>query len=132
MQRISRVSQTTDKPRLLSRGKTRRVCDLITPSYTLSEIYKYKEEICEKSCLMSEEFDLLVYKLFKYVKVFPFNFYMQQVGEAKKIIKDQKDVPFIALSLAFNSCPIWSDDLHFKQQKRIKVYLTEEIVRIGF
>ena len=35
---------------------------------------------------------------------------------------DIDDVPFIATSLAFDNCPIWSDDKHFKGQDRIKIY----------
>ena len=43
----------------------------------------------------------------------------------KKI--DEKDTPFLALAMQL-SCPIWSNDNHFKQQRVIEVYTTREIV----
>lgn len=52
--------------------------------------------------------------------------------EAEKLIGgiDKDDVPIIATSLAYRDCPIWSDDKHFKQQKKIKILKTEDIIEI--
>jgi len=40
-----------------------------------------------------------------------------------------KDDPYFALALAFNS-PIWSDESEFKQQSRVKVFSTKELVEL--
>jgi len=40
---------------------------------------------------------------------------------------DSDDVLFIATALAFN-CPIWSEDKHFKQQDKVKVFTTKELL----
>ena len=50
--------------------------------------------------------------------------------EAKKIMLkiDSGDVPFIAAALA-TGADIWSDDLHFNQQKKIKVWKTKDLIK---
>jgi len=100
--------------------------EFITPSYTLSEIEKYKNEICKKANMTYKEFYLLLDKLFNYIKIMNINFYSNYLKEAKKSISDIKDVPFLACALAFNAV-IWSDDQHFKQQKRVKALTTKEM-----
>ena len=37
---------------------------------------------------------------------------------------DPDDTPFIALALAVENDGIWSDDKHFEQQNRIKIWKT--------
>jgi predicted nucleic acid-binding protein len=37
---------------------------------------------------------------------------------------------FFATPLAFNCCPIWSDDKELKKQDRIKIFSTDEIVKL--
>ena len=39
---------------------------------------------------------------------------------------DKKDTIFVAVALALN-CSIWSDDRHFKKQKRIEIFTTKDI-----
>src|SRR3989344_4141586 len=58
------------------------------------------------------------------VKVSP-----QQLNRAAPLISDQEDKQYLALAFRLN-CPIWSNDLHFKEPpvtKVIKVFKTEEL-----
>ncbi len=41
---------------------------------------------------------------------------------------DSDDAPFFATSLAFDCCPIWSDDKKLKNQDKILFYNTKEII----
>ena len=43
---------------------------------------------------------------------------------------DTEDTIFIATALAITDANIWSDDKHFKQQKSIPVFKTEELVEL--
>lgn len=43
---------------------------------------------------------------------------------------DEDDVVFIALALSIENDGIWSDDAHFKRQNMIKVFKTEDVVKI--
>jgi len=100
--------------------------ELFSPAYTLSEINKYKEHICQKANITQEQFYFLLETLFSYVKIInPFH-YSSHMKESERLIKDKDDAPFLALAIAFN-CPIWSDDKHFKKQIKVKIYNTKEI-----
>jgi len=116
---------------LIRKGETRRILldfrfDFVTPAYTISEIRKYKDEICEKAGIDSVEFEYSLEILFRYVKIINPEFYSSYLEEASGLIKDSKDVPFLACALAFQ-CGIWSNDRGFKEQNKIKTYNTQEL-----
>ena len=121
---------------LLKDGKIREIITfnvahaLLFPETILEEIKEHKQELLEKSGLSEEEFEDLISKLLNYVIVVPFDKIKIFEEEAKQIIGniDKDDVSFIAASLANDSCSIWSDDRHFKQQAQIPVLTTEEIL----
>ena len=46
-----------------------RKFEFLTPSFTLSEINKHKEEICKKAKINSKQFYILLEKLFHYVPI---------------------------------------------------------------
>ena len=103
--------------------------EFLTPAYTLTEIYKYKGLICEKSKISFKEFDELANKLFRYIQVLNPASYLFYLKKASRLIDDFKDIPFIATALAFN-CPIWSEDKHFKKQNKIRILTTKEIINL--
>ncbi|MBI4141956.1 hypothetical protein HY484_03470 [Candidatus Woesearchaeota archaeon] len=41
---------------------------------------------------------------------------------------DLNDAPFIAAALA-TQADIWSDDLHFQRQKRVRVWKTKDLLK---
>lgn len=64
--------------------------ELITPAFTLSEIYKYKKTICKKAKINKEEFDILIQTLFKYIKIINPSLYLIYINKAKLLITDKK------------------------------------------
>ena len=42
---------------------------------------------------------------------------------------DEKDAPILALAMQLG-CPVWSNDRHFQRQTIVKVYTTEDIVKL--
>lgn len=54
--------------------------------------------------------------------------YAESISEAYRIMKpiDEADTPFLALGIHLNS-PIWSNDKHFKRQKRVPTYTSREL-----
>jgi len=119
---------------LIKAGKTREIIfknyvDFVTPAYALTEVEKYKKDICKKSRLSLNELEMLISLLFRYIRImnpYSYNYFLEKASE---MIEDKKEVPFIATALALN-CPIWSDDKHFKKQKEIKVFTTKEILDV--
>jgi len=101
--------------------------EILTPD-TLSEILKYKHEIMKKARISEEEFNILIETLFKYIRVVNPDFYKPFINQADKLIKDKDDVPFLACALAFNAI-IWTEDKHFKNQNKIKVITTNDLLK---
>ena len=122
---------------LIKDGKIREIISdfkgsLYFPEVIFEEVLSHKSEILEKSGMPELDLEILISKLTKYVEFVSTEAIIGFKQQAYEIIKeiDKKDAPFIATSLAYNNCPIWSDDKHFKSQGKIKVYTTEEIIRL--
>ena len=100
------------------------------PDVIYEEITEHKEELIKKSGLSNEDFNALSILISQYIKIIPTIQTIKHKEEAEDIIEkiDKDDVPFFATSLAFNSCPIWSDDLELKKQQRIKIITTKEMI----
>lgn len=123
---------------LIKKGLTREILtdfniNFIFPEQGLEEIYFYKSEIIRKAKINEREFDVLLLRLLKYIRLIPTEIFVGFREEANKIMNkiDKDDVIFIACALAFD-CSIWSDDKHFKKQKEIKVFTTKDILENYF
>lgn len=119
---------------LIKNSLTRRLIfnknfHLLTPSFSLTEIDKYKDAICKKAKINSKDFYILLEKIFDYIKIVNSIYYKNYLEKAKALIKDTKDVPFLACAMYFD-CPIWSDDKGFQKQKEIKTFTTNQIILI--
>jgi len=117
---------------LIKNGISRRIIvspaiQFITPDHSLKEISKYKELICKKAKINSNEFDIVLNLLFEKITIIPKEEYEGFFETAKTLIDDINDVPFIALCLASKADGIWSDDTHFKTKKEIIIYRTREL-----
>ena len=56
--------------------------ELISPAYILSEINKYKDEICYKAVMNEEQFYILLNILFSYIKIIDPNCYSNHLKYA--------------------------------------------------
>jgi len=67
--------------------------------------------------------------VFENIEIIPGDFYKNYLDEANELMKkiDLDDVPFLACAMVLN-LEIWSDDKHFKQQDKIKVFTTSELI----
>jgi|SRR3989338_2342726 len=91
------------------------------------EFEKYREMIKEKTERSDEEFDQFMEILQKKIKLAPYEEIEPFIEEAKSICPDPKDVQYFALALKLK-CGIWSNDKKLKQQDRVKVYSTGDIL----
>ena len=115
------------------RGKTRDLIflnnfSLFAPEYLTEEIEKYKSEIIEKSELDTKSFKLATSLIFSKIKLIPFSEFESSINKAKDICPDSNDVEYFALALSKN-LSIWFDDKALKQQPRIKVFSTTELIK---
>ena len=119
---------------LISNGVSRKILmdenfEFVTPAFTLVEIEKYREEIQKKAEVSHEEFILLMSYLFERVAIISPEEYDPYIEEARMLINDVSDVPFVALSLAVG-IGIWTDDAHFLQQKKMTIFRTKDLMLI--
>jgi len=121
---------------LIKKSTTRNIIlsdvfELHAPEYIFSEITKHKELLLKKSKMNEEELDVLLLLLQKHIRLVPKEKYNENmVALAEDILKDIDitDSPFLALAMALN-CSIWSNDGHFKQQDRVEVHTTKELIK---
>ncbi len=106
------------------------VFELHAPEYIFSEITKHKDLMLRKSKMNEEEFDALLLLLQKHIRLVPKAKYNEKMALAEDILKDidSTDSPFLALALALDY-PVWSNDRHFKQQNKVEVYTTDELIK---
>lgn len=105
--------------------------ELISINFSLQEVEKHKLELVEKMEVSFPEFALLLDKLKSNLIILDDKVVQQNMEEAKRImdIIDPDDTPFIAAALA-TKADIWSDDPHFQQQKKVKVWKTKDLTKL--
>jgi predicted nucleic acid-binding protein len=99
--------------------------DLYSHKFILDELEEHSDELCELLQIPKDKFERIKEILSRLVnlkgKISP-----QQLNMAKQLISDPDDNPYLALAIKLN-IPIWSNDLHFKEQSIIRVFKTEEL-----
>jgi len=101
--------------------------ELIAPEYIFSEFNKYRAEILDKTERSSEDFDKFLSVLWTKINLIPHEEIESLLEKAKEISPDPDDVQYFALALKYD-CAIWSNDSKLKQQNKVKVFTTEELL----
>lgn len=98
--------------------------ELFAPRELIKELSKYSGLICSKSGIAKEKFleDISLLPEFIELK----NASQSFEDKANKLISHKSDVPFLALAMELG-IPIWSNDVHFKEQSFVKIFSTEEL-----
>ena len=120
-----RVFTAFDANRLLDKFK------FISPEFMLFEIERHKDDICERSKLSSEELDKVFSFIKEEIEFIPFDEFNMYTEEASHLIPHPKDLQYFSLALAFD-CPIWSEEVAFKRQSKVKVFNTDELTKLLF
>jgi predicted nucleic acid-binding protein len=105
--------------------------ELISPEVALEEIKKYSYDLTRRLKISNREFHEYFKKLKGIVKFIPKKEYHSFLNDAERICPDKKDAEFFALCLKY-SCSLWSNDSILKNQNRINVLSTQDIIDIMF
>ncbi|MEK6875118.1 MAG: PIN domain-containing protein [Nanoarchaeota archaeon] len=105
--------------------------EFISPEIALKEIKKYSNEICKKLKITEKNFIEYFKELKEIIKFIPKKEYYNFLKEAEEISPDKNDSEFFALCLKY-SCALWSNDTILKNQSKIKVLSTEDIIDVIF
>ena len=103
---------------------------LHSPEFGVAEVSKYRGMIMEKTHLDEGKFNTLMKMLLSKIIVYSEKeFSGKSLERAEKLMGkiDKDDVLFAALSFELKGTPIWSDDLHFRKQEKIRIYTTKEL-----
>ena len=103
--------------------------ELFTPVHALEELKEHEDEM-RKLGVSPGDFDVILSSLPLFVNTVPRSFFKPLLSEAEKLLpEDPDDAPYIALALKLN-CPIWSEDVKLKDQSRVKVLSTKELIKL--
>lgn len=82
----------------------------IAPQFLYIELGKHTSEIARRTSYTLDEAKKALIFIEKQMRFIPFENYSDKINEAKDILRrHEKDVPYLALALAFN-CKIFSGD----------------------
>lgn len=102
---------------------------LFAPEYLLEEFEEHKDEIIGKSDLSEEELQLFLSLISIRIDFIPNNEFKEFIKQAEEITPDKDDTEYFALALKLN-CSIWSNDKRLKEQDKIKIHSTEELLKL--
>lgn len=102
---------------------------LVSVDKLMRELDKYKSEILKKSDLSEYDFNIFVSLISSEIDFIPYSEIQKYISEAEKISPDPNDTEYFALALKLN-CSIWSNDKKLKNQDKVKVYSTEDLVKV--
>jgi len=120
---------------LIKEGKSSEILvsfsfNFFAPEFLFEEINKYRDEIFRKSHRGEEELFGILNGLRDTIRFYQRGEFSEYLEEAERICPDGNDVEYFALALKLK-CGIWSNDKRLKEQDKIKVYSTGDLVGKG-
>ena len=101
--------------------------ELYAPVFMLRELQKYFPIIKKKSGLSDFDFSNLVARVLVQITIIDDSNLSPFVVAAASLIKDKKDWLYLACAL-YKDTVIWSNDKGFKNQSRVRVFTTHEML----
>ncbi len=98
---------------------------LFSPSFALGELAKCRSDIERKTGISFKKAKESLLQKVTFINEKEFSSFF---GQFKKFV-DVKDISYLALS-AMLKVPVWSNDIHLKQQFSNKVFTTEELIEL--
>ena len=117
---------------LIKEGKTIEILlnpffNFYAPEFLFEEFEKYKDEILRKTHRNESQFSEILEVLKNIISIIPKEEYAGKLNLSSEISPDENDIDYFALAFKLN-CAIWSNDKKLKEQDKVKVYSTEELI----
>ncbi len=106
-----------------------RINEYFVPKCVNTELNEHKADCLVKSQLSEHEFELRRMEVEDELEFTDLPEYKRFLKKAIGSLPDPEDSPYLALALRLN-CPIWSNDKHFEKQSLVKVFKTEDLVKL--
>ncbi len=116
---------------LLRKGMTRRLIfnselKLLAPEFILKEFLKHKAYLLSKYGFGPNDFEKLLSNPLAVIELVPDKELAPYLPASKTLAADLKDSLYLAAALKENAI-IWSNDVGFKKQRRIRSFTTVEL-----
>lgn len=105
--------------------------EFIAPDYLISEVTKHQEHIIKSIGVSKREFEILIALIFEYITVIPESEYKEFIDKLKDEIKDVKDLPYLAACLTTKAYGVWTHDLQFNEQEKVKVLTNIDMLKLS-
>lgn len=102
--------------------------ELNAPEIIFEEFSKYYKEIITKTHRNKEDFISTLSYIKELIAIISNPIFYEFIDQAKEISPDPDDIIYFALALKLK-CPIWSNDKKLKEQDKVKVYSTDDLIR---
>lgn len=114
-----------------------KTCDLLfsdeitlfAPEFLQEEFEKHKQEILLKSGLPEVDFDLALSLILSRIRFIPFSEFKSFINQAKEICPDPNDTEYFAAALKLGDL-IWSNDKELKSQDTVRIYSTQDLLKM--
>ncbi len=118
---------------LIKSGETRRMwfhpkIGMFAPGFIISEFMKYRAHVEKKSKLGKVDFEKLLENIVSEITIIEDRELLPYLPAAVSLISDSGDQIYLACALHANTA-IWSNDMGFKKQGRVRVFTTQEIMQ---
>lgn len=102
----------------------------LIPEHEIEETRKHVALVAKKSGLSEGQVDVVFDALLSNMDLILSKEILGKWKEAEQIMAgiDREDIPFMAAALSTKCDGIWSDDAHFRRQKRVKVWTTKDVL----
>ncbi len=119
---------------LISPGKPidlflREELEVFAPELLMIEVERNMPIIMGKTKHSATEIEKIFLIIKKKTTIIPGEEFLHQREEAIRVCPDHKDVTYFALAMHLK-CAVWSNEKQLKNQERIPVYATHELIRI--
>ena len=102
---------------------------LYTSDYNIEELINNKKDVCKYADLNEKEFIDKISELRDFIKVVEINKARKFKKQAQNLSPHEKDVPVFALAILLDSA-IWSNEYDFKNQDKVKVLSTRDMIEL--
>ncbi|MEK6890891.1 MAG: PIN domain-containing protein [Nanoarchaeota archaeon] len=105
--------------------------EFFAPSYLIEEFNNNEKECFAKSKTSIDDFKLRKKEVFSRIKFIELDYYKEEVKKLINLISDKDDIVYLALALKMD-CTLWSNDSLLKNQNKVRVLSTEDLIEILF
>ncbi len=118
------IKESQTRRMILSTGWT-----FFIPEYLLGEFNRHMGVLTDKTHLTREDLNQLFDEFLTTanIRIIPFTEFKRFFKEAERISPDPDDVHYFALAIS-KHCQIWSNDSRLKNQDKVKVHSTADLL----